>query len=188
MLYKVLLAPWAQRPENLRSAVSQCTCECLWPWKKRFSIFLPSQCPSLLFKKVSNEGRKQNNIFSYVNSVAGYENLHRSSGCQVDLSVLRNISQSEWEGVSGTMALLCTSACAQRVHLLRRKKVGWHICLLQMLAKKHALTAILMLMFWCRFNQDQTIYKGLRLLWSSWTWWEQATEVPCLQTHIATIM
>lgn len=38
MLYKVPLALWARRSENLRSALSQCTCECQQPWKRQFSI------------------------------------------------------------------------------------------------------------------------------------------------------
>lgn len=109
MLYKVPLALWAQRSENLRSALSQCTCECLQPWKRQFSIFLPYKCPSLLFKKMSHEGRKQNKVFSYMNSVAGYESIYRSSGCQADLSILSNTSHSERGGVQGNHSLaLCT--------------------------------------------------------------------------------
>lgn len=49
--------------------------------------------------KMSNEGRKQNKIFVYVNSVAECGNVYRSSGSQADLSILSNTSHSEQEGV-----------------------------------------------------------------------------------------
>lgn len=65
-----------------------------------------------------------------MNSVAGYENMYRSSGCQADLSVPSNTSQSEWEGVQWDHGLALHSSLSTEGAVVSKKKMwgGTSVC------------------------------------------------------------
>lgn len=142
------------------------------PWRGNFLYsYLPNILLSyhIIFNKMSNEGQEQNKISVFMNSVAEHGNVYRSSGYQADLSILSNASHSEQEGMQQDHGF--AQSALQPVHrgmeFFPGNKMGWHKCLIQVLAKTSALAPTLigvwLFMFLCRFNQDWFIYRGLRL-------------------------